>query len=439
MFYDRLRTFTQMKLTTLPALLLLLTAAAPQASAIVALGLSSQQFGLTGIGGNTTGEGQSRVAFGSCAFDGTTTTCTLSGHYTGLGPGGTYSFVMSYGGNGIFPLNAVSQSPGSDFFTFQANSNYNPNTFSFSVTLTPVTGPAINFYSFANFSFTYSSPTCTGVSPCGVSQVGLTVGATMTGFVTGSFDPTPSITPSGVISAGNYGGFSAIAPATWIEIYGVNLANTRGQTWGGADFTGVQAPSALGGTTVTVAGKPAYVDFVSPGQVNVQVPSGIPTGRQVLTVTSAGGTSIGYSIVVNTLEPGLLAPPAFILNGNQNIVALFSNTLTYVLPLNVAGVVTARARPGDTLTIYGIGFGIVTPDISAGQIVQAQNALQSSFQISFGGVPATVTYAGLAPGYVGLYQFNVTVPNVGPSDTVPVTFTLAGTPGPQNLVIAIQK
>jgi uncharacterized protein (TIGR03437 family) len=240
-----------------------------------------------------------------------------------------------------------------------------------------------------------------------------------------------------VISAGSYGAFPSIAPATWVEIFGVNLATTLSQTWAGTDFVGTQAPSALGGTTVTVAGKPAYVDFVSPGQVNVQAPSGIPNGPQALVVTTYGGSSTTYTVTVNTTEPGLLAPPQFLIGGKQNVVALFSNTLTYVLPVNVPGVVTARARPGDSLTLYGIGFGQVTPDIPAGQVVQQQNALQNSLRITIGGVQANAIYAGLVPGFVGLYQFNVTVPNVPASDATPVAFTLGGVAGPQNLVIAI--
>jgi uncharacterized protein (TIGR03437 family) len=342
--------------------------------------------------------------------------------------------VVSYAGNGAFPLIAVFPI-GSDMFYAQALSNY-----TFSVTLTETNGPTVSFYSFANFNFLFSSPTCTViVGVCDASPVGQTPNATITGPITGAFDPTPTILPSGVITAGNYGAFPAIAPATWIEIYGYNLATTRSQTWAGNDFKGNQAPSALGGTTVTVEGKPAFIDFVSPGQVNVQVPSGIDPGQQPLIVTTAGGSSLAYTVTVNTLEPGLLAPPSFILKGAQNVVALFSGTLTYVLPVNLPGVVTARARAGDNITLYGIGFGTVTPDIPAGQIVQQTNALQSAFKVFFGGTQATVTYAGFAPGYVGLYQFNVEVPNVAASDSVPLTFTLGGANGPQNLVIAVQN
>jgi uncharacterized protein (TIGR03437 family) len=426
-----------MRLGAIPVFLLFM-AAAPQASATVAtLGLSTQTFSLTGIGANASGQGQSKMTWGTCVFDGTNTNCTLSGTFTGFGGGGNYSFVITYPGNGAFPLNAITN-PGSDLFTAQATNN-----FSLTITLVENNGPTVSFYSFANFNFLFSGPTCTGVATCSVGQVGLTPNATITGPITGSFDPTPVISPSGVITAGNYGAFQAIAPATWIEIYGVNLAtnldSTRQQTWAGADFNGNQAPSKLGGTSVTVGGKPAFVDFISPAQINVQVPSGIAAEAQPVVVTTAGGSSLPYIVTVKTLEPGLLAPPAFILKGAQNVVALFANTLTYVLPVNVPGAVTARARSGDTITLYGIGFGTVTPDIPAGQIVTQTNALQSALQVSFAGIPATVSYAGFAPGYVGLYQFNVLVPNVAASDSVPLTFTLGGAPGPQNLVIAIQN
>ena len=219
----------------------------------------------------------------------------------------------------------------------------------------------------------------------------------------------------------------------------MNLATTRSQIWSGADFIGNIAPSSLGGTTVTIAGKRPYTHFVSPGQVNVQVPSDVPTGSQPLVVTTAGGNSVAYNITVNATQPGLLAPPAFRINGSQHVVALFSNTLTYVFPATIAGIATARARPGDTLTLYGIGFGQVIPNIPAGQIAELTTALQSTLQITFAGVPATLTYAGLSPGFVGLYQINVVVPPVAASGTVPLAFSLSGNAGSQNLVISVRN
>jgi uncharacterized protein (TIGR03437 family) len=340
---------------------------------------------------------------------------------------------VSYAGNGPFPLNAITQTPTSDQFFAQATGSLD-----FVIKLSESGGPTTSFYSFANFNFVYANATCTGISgACSVGQVGQTANATITGAITGSLNPAPVIMPSGVITAGNYGAFPAVAPGTWMEIYGVNLATTRSQTWAGSDFNGNLAPSALGGTTVTIGGKAAYVDFVSPGQVNAQVPSGVASGPQPVVVTTAGGSSTAFMTTVNATEPGLLAPPAFLIGGKQHVVALLANTLTYILPGPVAGVSTIRAKPGDSLTLYGIGFGGVTPDVPAGQITQPSNALQAALRITIGGAPATVTFAGLAPGYVGLYQFNLVVPQVTAGDAVPVAFTLAGAAGPQNLVIAI--
>jgi hypothetical protein len=283
--------------------LLTLTAALTPASAtIAALGQSNQAFTLTGIGPNASGQGQSKMSWGSCTYDGSTTTCTLSGPFTGFGGGGTYSFVVAYPGNGPFPLNAIT-APGSDLFSAQATGN-----FTFSITLTENSGTKLTFYSFANFNFVYTNPACTGTGVCSVGQVGQTPNATITGPITGTFDPAPAIKPSGVITASNYGSFPVIAPATWIEIYGVNLATTLSQTWSGSDFKGNQAPTGLAGTTVTVAGQPAYVYFVSPGQVDVQVPSGIAAGSQPLVVTTGGGVSLAYPVTVKAVEPGMLAP-----------------------------------------------------------------------------------------------------------------------------------
>jgi uncharacterized protein (TIGR03437 family) len=71
--------------------------------------------------------------------------------------------------------------------------------------------------------------------------------------------------------------------------------------------------------------------------------------------------------------------------------------------------------------------------------VQQQNTLAEPFHIQFAGVPATVSYSGLAVGAVGLYQFNVVVPNVGDSDTIPLTFTVANEIGAQTLYTAVHQ
>jgi uncharacterized protein (TIGR03437 family) len=251
--------------------------------------------------------------------------------------------------------------------------------------------------------------------------------------------PPPSIKGGGVVSASVFGQFTSIAPGTWIEIYGSNLA-ADSRSWTNADFTGTDAQTTLDGTSVIIGGHPAFVAYINPNQVNVQVPSNIATGQQPLIVTTAAGASSPYTVTVNDTAPGLLAPPSFTVGGKQYVAALFSDNVTFAIPPGaIAGVPSRRAQPGDNLTFYGIGFGPVTPNVPAGQLVQQTNALTAVFAMSFGQTPAKVTYDGLAPGAVGLYQFNVVVQNTPGSDLVPLTFMLDGTRGAQTLYIAVQS
>jgi len=255
---------------------------------------------------------------------------------------------------------------------------------------------------------------------------------TMANALSGSGPPV--INPNGVVGASAFGEFSAVAPGSWIEIYGSNLAaDTR--SWTSADFNGINAPSSLDGTSVTIGGQPAYVDYISPTQVNVQVPD-VAAGTQPLVVQTAAGSSTAYNLTVQPVEPGLLAPSNFNLNRVQYVVAFDGDS--YVLPTGaISGLTSAPANPGDVIVLYGVGFGPVSPAIPEGQIVQEQNALPS-FSISIGGVPAMVQYAGLAPNFVGLYQFNVVVPPIAPNNAAPVAFTVSGTAGTQTLHLAVQ-
>ncbi|MGB7762688.1 MAG: IPT/TIG domain-containing protein [Bryobacteraceae bacterium] len=244
--------------------------------------------------------------------------------------------------------------------------------------------------------------------------------------------------PAAVISAGEFGGASTVAPGTWVEIYGSNLASTTRQ-WTTADFNGINAPTSIDGVQVTIGGQEAFVDYVSPGQVNAQLPSNIGQGSFQLTVTSAGVTSAPVNVTVNATRPGLLASPSFDIGGNQYVVAQAADG-TYILPAgSIAGINSRPARPNETIVIYGIGFGTVTPATPAGQIVSGSTQLTAPLQVWFGSSPAQLSYAGLAPGYVGLYQFNIVVPAVADSDLVPLTFSLGGVAGTQTLYTAVHQ
>jgi len=393
------------------------------------LNQSSQNITITGLGANENLDGTMQVVWGACSYDGTHTNCTLSGTFTGLGPGGTYDFVLSYPGNGPSPMVATTQSPTSNYVNFSLSAG------SLTFTFNESDGTTLTFHRLDySIFFVPSASTCTGnVTSCGPASVGMTPGATETGPVTGTFNLAPTIQT--VVSASDYGGFASIAPGTWIEIYGQNLATTT-QTWGSSNFNGNNAPTSLGGTTVTVGGQSLFIDYVSPGQVNGQVPSNVATGSQPVVVTTDAGSSNPFAVTVNATQPGLLAPSAFNIANQQYAVALFSNGF-YDLPPGTAGVAAKRAVPGDTILLYGIGFGAVTPDTPAGAIVQGTTALNASLNFSIGGTSAQVQYAGLTPGFLGLYQFNVVVPNIPASDSTPLTFTVNGTPGTQTLYLFI--
>jgi uncharacterized protein (TIGR03437 family) len=244
-------------------------------------------------------------------------------------------------------------------------------------------------------------------------------------------------TVAGAISASQFGAFPTFGPGSWIEIYGSNLAgDTEG--WGSANFNNGIGPTKLGGTSVTIGGQAAFVDYISPLQVNVQVAGGVATGSQPLVVTTEAGSSAPFTVTVDAVQPGLLAPANFSIGGTQYAVALFPDNTTYVLPPGaITGATSKRAKPGDTITLYGIGFGSVNEGIPPGQIAQGQTKLAAPLTVSIGGTQATVSYDGLAPTFVGLYQFNVVVPAIAASDSAPLTFSLGGAGGTQKLSLAI--
>jgi uncharacterized protein (TIGR03437 family) len=244
----------------------------------------------------------------------------------------------------------------------------------------------------------------------------------------------PNITS--VISAGQFGAFQNFGPGSWIEIYGTNLGEIS-QQWANSDFNGLAAPTKVGGTSVTIGGQAAYVGYVSPDQINAQVPGGLSPGSQSLVVTTEAGSSMPFPGTVVASQPGLLAPPAFTIGATPYVAALFADGAFVLAPGAISGITSRRAKPGDTIMLYGVDFGQVNQGIPPGQIAQGQTSLAAPLSMSISGSPATLRYQGLAPGFVGLYQFNVVVPSIAASDAAPLTFTLGGVAGTQKLFLAI--
>ncbi len=224
----------------------------------------------------------------------------------------------------------------------------------------------------------------------------------------------PSI--SSMLTASAFGAYPGVAaPGSYVEIHGSNLAATTRQ-WAASDFTGSAAPTSLDGVSVSVGGAPAFVSYVSPTQVNIQVP-GINPGSASVVVSFQGQSSAAATLTINAQEPGLFAPASFRVNGKQYAAAFHAATGAYVNNGILPGTAVSPVVPGETLVFYGIGFGAVTPTESPGQTASGLTALANPFAMKIGNSAATVLYAGLDPGSVGLYQFNVTVPtNISSGD-----------------------
>jgi uncharacterized protein (TIGR03437 family) len=249
---------------------------------------------------------------------------------------------------------------------------------------------------------------------------------------------TPAISTNGILSASAFGGYvGTAAPGSYVEIYGKNLAGTT-RGWGASDFIGNKAPTSLDGVTVTLNGIPAYVNYVSPGQVNIQVPDNVPVGTATVIVAFQGVSSTAGTLTINAQQPGLQAPASFKVGTRQYAVAVHAANNTFVSSGNIPGIPAAPAVSGETLIFYGTGFGPVNDTIVGGQIASGQSTLTNPLMITIGGAPATITYQGLAPGLVGVYQFNVVVPNNLSTGDVQIQTTLNGYFGLQNLYLSIR-
>lgn len=236
---------------------------------------------------------------------------------------------------------------------------------------------------------------------------------------------TPSI--AAVVQASAFGQSKTIASGSWLEIYGANLAtNTR--LWGGCDFKGSLAPTALDKVSVSINGQPAAVDFISPGQVNVQAPADSATGPVNVTLTNCTLTSAPLQVQKADLVPGLLATTV---NNKQYLEAFTLNGAPIGNP-------NQPAKPGTVIVAYGIGFGAVTPGVAPGTITGGANSL-TNFSVLFGSAPdPKPIYAGLGPGFVGLYQFDLTVPQLADGDYA-MTFQVGSVKAAQTLLFTVKN
>ncbi len=210
-------------------------------------------------------------------------------------------------------------------------------------------------------------------------------------------DPTqaalqPAInTSEGVRNAATFD--RGIVPGSWATLLGVNLSRTT-RGWTDSDFVNGALPTSLDGVSVMIDGKRAAVSYISPTQINAQVPDNVKPGWVTVQVTTAG---------VNTSKV-----LTWTTNNNPGAFTYSQNGITYAVATRADGSQVnpaAPAQPGDVISLYATGLEVT----HSGVVSPAQPDL-STVGVTIGGQPATVQYAGLVAA--GLFQINVVVPAV---------------------------
>ena len=237
----------------------------------------------------------------------------------------------------------------------------------------------------------------------------------------------PAVTVTSVVNAGSYQ--PGIASGTWISIFGTNLSQST-YLWQASDIVNGALPTTLQGVSVTVNGLPAYVDYVSPTQINALAPDDATLGPVPVQVTTAGETSNAV-----TVQKSLFAP-AFLTFDGTHVAALHADYSLVGAPNLLPGVVSTPAQPGETILLYGVGFGPADPPQPTGQLVTTATPLANTVQVTIGGQTASVAFAGLTGS--GLYQFNVTVPNLANGDAA-VVASIGGVATQTGVAVTVQQ
>jgi uncharacterized protein (TIGR03437 family) len=199
----------------------------------------------------------------------------------------------------------------------------------------------------------------------------------------------PSVSPNGVVNAASFQ--RGAVPNSWVTISGTNLAS-KTDTWNHSIVNG-QLPTSLDGVSVSIGGKPAYVYFISPGQINVLAPDVSP-GPVPVTVTNSGGASAAFTVVVSPYSPAFFEWP------NSQPVATRQDFSYAAKAGTFSGKATIPAKPGDVLILWGTGFGPTNTAAPVGVPIPSDKtyATASKVTVTINNVPSTVYGAALAPG-----------------------------------------
>jgi uncharacterized protein (TIGR03437 family) len=209
----------------------------------------------------------------------------------------------------------------------------------------------------------------------------------------------PSYSAAGVVSSSNYAP-GPFAPNSLISIFGKDLARSTASAIGG-----VTLPTELNFVQVFVDNQRVPLLFVSEGQINFVMSSVARPGLVNIRVVTQGlsGPEIPVTLVA-------CAPSLFFSNGGYAIATSADNQL--LTP-------DAPAHPGDIVVIYLTGLGHTSPSFNSGEVPSVAARIVSTLKVALDGReidPIFIKYAGVAPGWPGLYQLNLEIPKDTPAD-----------------------
>lgn len=241
----------------------------------------------------------------------------------------------------------------------------------------------------------------------------------------------PTLTPviTSVVNGASL--LPGVASNTWVTIFGTNLATTAPDNWNNSIVNGL-LPTKVDGVSVTMQGRPAYVYYISSGQLNVLAPD-ISASPVDVTVTTSVGTSPVFNTTATDFSPAFFTWP-----GNQ-VVATRQDFSLAVKPGTFAGATTVAAKPGDVLILWATGFGATSPAFPLGMATpsDATYSTASAPAITINKTQVIVFGAALAPGSAGLYQIAIQVPNDMPSGDFPILAGIGSTQSPTGVILSV--
>ncbi|MEO8372179.1 MAG: IPT/TIG domain-containing protein [Candidatus Solibacter sp.] len=237
----------------------------------------------------------------------------------------------------------------------------------------------------------------------------------------------PTIASGGVGNA--VSGIAGATPGSWISIYGTGLAATT-RVLASSDLVSDVIPTTLGGVSVQINNKPAFVQYVSPTQINVLAPADASRGSVSVSVNNGSVTSNSVSTTMLSVLPGLSTLSGYvravrsdgaIINGTGNVETGYKTS--------------AAVGPGDTLSLYGTGFGATSASLADGLVFTGAYPTANAVTVTIGNTPASVAFAGLVGP--GLYQINVVVPPSLADGDYALVASVAGSSSQANAMLKV--